>query len=193
MHASNREESKLYDFFIWSLTVIGILGIAVFSYKMAHSRGYPIGIVRRRDVSQSIDASEGILVPGPFLDELYQATTPNLQKEILSLIGKGCRNVEIAQALHVSEHTVRRLVFRYSQSQSKLTKAVYQPRHEEYYPQVTFNFDSVLQELPAEKDPTLEKKVEDLEKRIRRLEVQSVLKSQESNDRPNVRESKSVH
>ncbi len=37
----------IYDAFILSLAIAGIVGVLVYSYKMAHSRVYPIGIVRK--------------------------------------------------------------------------------------------------------------------------------------------------
>src|SRR5258707_12280842 len=36
-----------YDMLLFSLTAVGIVSVAILSYKIAHSRVYPIGIVRR--------------------------------------------------------------------------------------------------------------------------------------------------
>jgi hypothetical protein len=35
-----------YDAFIFTLTLVGIVTVLVYSYKIAHSRVYPVGIVR---------------------------------------------------------------------------------------------------------------------------------------------------
>ena len=45
----------LYDVFIVSLMMAGITGIVVYSYKIAHSRVYPVGIVRSMPKARPLD------------------------------------------------------------------------------------------------------------------------------------------
>ena len=42
----------MYDMFIPGLMIVGISGVVVFSYKIFHSRVYPVGIVRRMPTAQ---------------------------------------------------------------------------------------------------------------------------------------------
>lgn len=52
----------LYDVFILSLALIGIVGVLVFSYKITHSSVYPVGVLEKSSLhNESINKDEAEL------------------------------------------------------------------------------------------------------------------------------------
>ncbi len=191
-----------YDIFIFCLTTAGVLGAAIFSYKIARSRVYPIGIIRRATPSQPVAKNISIKA---YIDESGD---------------ESCR-IDAAEGLGNVEETVAQYQQQPVELKAGVGKsviigigAVSGRVHWHYVPARFFRDRRVyrLQQPPSletepsptEKntDPTLEKKVaeqgqalEALEQRLRRLEVQSVqsvLESQES-DAPQAAQSETIH
>ncbi len=189
-----------YDIILFGLTAAGILTVAIYSYKVAHSRVYPIGIVRRTP-SRSVAEDRPITI---YIDESGEPC--GLATDFENNV-EGLRNAEIAQDLGVSEETVaqyRRQSVKLKTGVGKTFQAFsvhgggtawrqhFMPR---WY-SVQFDLS------PQKQDPTLEKKVAEqgqalraLEQRIRELEVQSVqsvLEPQES-DAPQAPQPRTIH
>ncbi len=181
-----------YDLFLFCLTAAGILTVAIFSYKIARSRVYPIDIVRRISTPRTVDEEE------------------NYAFERFALLAEGCSDTEqIAQHFGVSENTVRLLVSQKSlkpksvviKTRSYGGERIEWGRRGWHYSQLSLP----SQDHPsAEHDASLEKKVAELgrtveeqEKRIRQLEVQSVqsaLEPQESDaDKLQAAENQTIH
>jgi hypothetical protein len=128
--------------------------------------------------SRTVAPAEGQVVE-QFVDEVQPLDLTDRQKDIVRLY----RDAGIAESL---EQTVRGFAFRWSQEGLKnpnlvITKTAAR-QWAGYYVQLAA-YRKAGQNPSAEQDPTLKKKVKELEMRIRQLEVQSeksVLESQES-------------
>jgi len=168
----------VYDVFILGLMIVGITSLVVFSYKIFHSRVYPVGIVRRVPAAQEDVEDASDVLPDFNTD---------LQAEFMSLLNKGLTKSEIAQYLRVSEHDIkdhlRRMTWKMyakrSQSQHKFVL------HNLHLRETAF-VEPVLEEKVVEHGEAtkLHSRLEDIEKRIRRLEVESVQKLQEAEEKP---------
>jgi hypothetical protein len=163
--------------------IVGISGVVVFSYKIFHSRVYPVGMVRKMPVPQENieEASTGL-----------SASQSGLQAELMSLLEKGWSIKETARDLHHSEQDIlKHYLLRMK------WKEVYAKRRQSGGSQFKFALhnlhlgetaileweDSALEDEIVEHGEALKshsKQFEDLEKRIRRLESESVQKLQEA-------------
>lgn len=172
----------MYDVFIPALMVVGISSLVLLSYKILHSRVYPVGIVRRVPAAQECVDEASTELPG---------SLSGSQTELISLVAKGWTNKEIARDLNLSEYTVRSRLHRIlrkldakQQPSSPTVKQQHELAHYYLRQQNPFHEreDSPLEEEVVEHGEALKlhsKQFEDFEKRIRRLEVESVQKLQE--------------
>ncbi len=167
----------MYDVFILSLMIAAITSLVVFSYKIFHSRVYAVGIVRK--------------VPAVQLQEYVDEASAgdfkgDLQAELMCLLGKGWSNSEIARDLHLSEQDIknhlRRMTWKMyakrNQSQHKFAL------HYLHFGETAF-VEPVLEDEVVEHGEALKlhsKQFEDFEKRIRRLEIESLQKRQEATE-----------
>ncbi|HXL09674.1 MAG TPA: hypothetical protein VN966_05595 [Candidatus Bathyarchaeia archaeon] len=169
----------VYDVFILGLMIVGITSLVVFSYKIFHSRVYPVGIVRRVPAAQE------------YVDKTSTGLTgfKSLQTELMSLLDKGWSNSEIARDLHLSEQDIKDYL-------QRATWEVYSKRRlspqsgKRQYMLALHNLEHPLHECEhsaLEEEVIghgealkLHSRLEDFEKRIRRLEVESVQKLQEA-------------
>jgi len=156
----------VYDVFILGLMTVGITSLVVFSYKIFHSRVYAVGIVRKVPAVQEYveEASAG---------------------ELISLLNKGWTNREIAKDLRLPEQEVRYHIHR--KLDAKQQTGEQQHKLAIYYVGQTHlheREDSALEEEVVEHGEALKlhSRIEDIEKRIRRLEVESVQKLQEATE-----------
>lgn len=174
----------VYDVFIFSLTVLGIVTALVYSHKIAHSRVYPVGMVRKMPAaSPAQERVDEITVHLP--DSL-------LQGDIIELVAKGLSNSDIAKDLHISESEVKRCIHRLALGASVKKKAAnwqifadkefgtFQPRLRQpllHAERLTLEAEVTEQSEILEHHLNL---FADLEKRVRRLEVEKVRMSQEA-------------
>ncbi len=167
----------MYDVFILGLMIVGISSVVVFSYKIFHGRVYPVGMVRRIPVSQeNVDKSSD-----------FQSS---FQAELMSLLEKDCSIKEIARDLHLSEHEIEGHLQRvrwkvYAKQYAKQRRLSPQSGKGQYRLTLRLGETASLER----EDSALEEKVrlhskqfEDFEKRIRRLETESVQKLQEATE-----------
>jgi len=171
----------VYDVFILVLMIAGIASLVVFSYKVFHSRVYPVGMVRKIPSSQA------------YIDE---AGLPDFktesQSELMSLLNKGLTNREIARYLAVSEQDVKDRLQRMTwkvYAKRRLRSPQSEKHHVHFYLGKTAVLepleDSALEEEVVEHGEALKlhsKQFEDFEKRLRRLEIESVQKRQEATE-----------
>ena len=175
----------MYDVFILALMMVGISSVVVCSYKIFHSRVHPVGMVRKIPSSpQRVDeASAGLL-------DLKKS----LQAELVSLLGKGWSTEEIARDLHLSEEDIKDYIQRMTwEAYARRGFRVHSGK-QQYIVTVGHSLaqnpfhereESALEEEVVEQGEALKshsKQLEEIEKRIRRLEIESVQKLQEATE-----------
>lgn len=166
----------MYDVFILGLMTVGISSVVVFSYKIFHSRVYPVGIVRRMPVAQECVDERSAELP---------ASPRRFQQELMSLLEKEWSIGEIAD-LHLSEtdiegHLQRVKVF--AKNYSKQRRPRPQSGREQYRLALRLGETASLEREDSALEVEVKlhsKQFEDFEKRIRRLEIESVQKVQEA-------------
>ncbi len=156
----------VYDAFILSLTILGIASVVVFSYKIAHSRLYPVGIVRKLPGSRKpIDEAAAQL--GGLVDVPPEQIAAAAPIRVEPAPGKEMWRCEKCGLLQ----------YRGKDFQCRRCD-----------PMATQGGHFALEKEIAEHGEALKlqrKLVKDLEKRIRQLEVELVKKSQEAaGDKP---------
>jgi len=154
----------MYDTFILSLTVMSIVGALVCSYKLRHSPIYPVGIVRETPgrPSDSRPSSEDLeLQPDP--DAIRKAAYPSRYffDEMSEKDLWRCENCALVQ-IAPKDLMCRRC-------DHPLTS---EPKSEN---SLVGHGGSALQKKLSQQD----RKLESLETRVRRLEVDSVERSRE--------------
>ncbi len=143
----------MYDLCISGLIATGILGIVVFSFKMAHSRVYPIGIIPKVATPQKDLMTPDLLKP--------------ITKEALHYVW----HERYLQKLRDEKTFTRVIMTADSEGQEwdlKLREILQQPRPS------SGEKHAKLEEKVTEHDEALKL----LEKRIRQLEVSSAEKSE---------------
>jgi hypothetical protein len=181
-----------YDVLIFGLMILGISTAVVFSYKIAHSSVYPVGMVRKMPSSQ--DSGEGALA--------CESAPP---ADLIDFATEG----EIIRHANVSEQTVRKYVYRMALRESAKQHLKGQIRKLQPIKIVLFQDrwetpfrgpepeDVALEKEVAEHSETLEYhsiSFAALEKRVRKLEVESVKKSQEiAKEKAQVLQPETVH
>jgi hypothetical protein len=158
----------VYDAFISTLTVVGIVTALVYSYKIARSRVYPVGIVRELpEARKSIEAPP----------EQREATTPparwegagagkeTWRCESCGLVQARGKDLQCRRCKHIT-------LSQFAMTVEKMEESVANEPEQ-----------LALEKEIAEHGATLKahsKLFKDIEKRIRLLEVESVKKSQEA-------------
>jgi hypothetical protein len=165
----------VYDLFILALMILGISSVVVFSYKIFHSRVYPVGVVRKIPASQED------------LETLAEPSVFRTQAELMSLLDKECTDEEIAQTVHLTAQKIRYYRHRIRRKlDAKQLPSDPTGKHAIYYVGLKYLRDP---EDPALEDEVVEhgealkiqaRQFEAFEKRLRRLEVESVKKLQEA-------------
>ncbi len=169
----------MYDAFILVLMIVGISTVVVFSYKIFHSRVYPVGIVRSVPAAQEYaeDAS---------------AEPSNLATDFNRLMAEGCSVGDIANNLHLSEQDVKHYIYRVKWDIYSKRRFSSQIGKQQYRLAVRYRGQKPSDE--PETDPDLKKEVsehgealklhdelfKDIEQRMRKLEVETVQKLQEA-------------
>jgi len=151
-----------YDVFIFGLTILGISTVVVFSYKIFHSRVYPVGMVRKVPESQEYADVGDLRLSAQEQGMYYSQRTAWKKYAKRDLRGRTVK-------LHY-----------------KLSPAHYLPHKFETEHAFTFYLRASAKD-PAQKGPVeheealkLHSRLEDLEKRIRQLEIETVQKVQEA-------------
>ena len=171
----------MYDVIILCLMLAGISAVAVFSYKIFRSRVYPVGMVRKIPLLQAYidERSAGLSDFGNVLE------TGDLKR----LMAEGCSHEEIATVLHISEPDVKDLLQRVTRKLYAKGRSGPHSGKRQYYYLAENPFhergDSALEEEVVEHGEALKlhsKQFEEIDKRIRRLEIESVQKLQEATE-----------
>ncbi len=146
-----------------------------------HSRVYPVGIVRRVPAAQELveEASAGL-----------SGSTSGLQAELMSLLEKDWPIEEIARDLHLSEHEIeghlRRVRLKvYAKQYAKQRRLSPQSGKGQYRLALHLGETASLEREDAALEEEVKlhsKQFEDFEKRLRRLEIESVQKLQEATE-----------
>lgn len=150
----------MYDVLILSVMTVGILAMAVFSYKIFHSRAYPVGMVREIPTSQ-----HGTLELEDVSDQ--EGTT---QRIFYSDVWAKRHNQETAYGL-------------FEKGKKRKIHLRFYGGGEPSFPEKPQG--SPLEEKVTEHEEALKvysKQVENLEKRLRRLEAERVQKFQEATE-----------
>jgi hypothetical protein len=173
----------VYDVFILGLMIVGISGVVVFSYKIFHSRVYPVGIVRR---TPTIHEELNNATVRALSDFWATAELPEVSmlegwhyKEIADLRLSEQNIVDYLQRQIRKKYLVPGLGLLLDRREYKnaLRHLGANPFHERE--------DSPLEEEVVEHGEALElhsKRLEEIEKRIRRSEVKSVQELQEATE-----------
>lgn len=160
--------------------VVGITSLVVFSYKIFHSRVYPVGMVRKIRTPQEVSDFG-----------------TDLEADLTDYLTRDWSTKEIAEHLHLSEEDVKDYLNRvrwklYAKQQSGLKSGKQQYRLVllDYWAQKQPSHKSKTKEHALEKEvvehgETLQfhsERFEEIEKRIRQLEVKSVQELQEATE-----------
>jgi hypothetical protein len=177
----------VYDVFILGLTIAGISAVVVFSYKIFHSRVYPVGMVRRIPAIQECEDATTSILPN--------FETPFEQDELIkAVIVEGFSDKELARDLNLSAADIKDYLQRTRGLWSKRTlKGQVQVGLRHYRLGIRHNLEQnpfhEREDSPLKKEPVehaealkLHSKLEDFEKRIRRLEIESLEKFQEATE-----------
>jgi hypothetical protein len=160
----------VYDVFILGLMIVGITSLVVFSYKIFHSRVYPVGIVRETPAAKEYENTTTLLA------DFGTALEPDTA-DIYSYI-EIARGEQDEQGIKDYRDTwkvysKRRLGPQSGRRQYKITLR----------PNLRQNPSHEREESPLEEEVKLHsKQFEDFEKRLRRLEIESVQKKQEATE-----------
>lgn len=177
----------MYDVFILCLMLSGILAVVVYSYKIFRSYVYPVGMVRRTPAIQECEDATTSILP--------DFETPFEQDEFIkAVIVEGFSDKELDRDLNLSEADIKD----YLQRDTKKVYAKRRLRAHSGWRQYRLVLRHNLEQNPSreEKDSTLEEEIvehgealkihskqfEEIEKRIRRLEIESVQKLQEATE-----------
>jgi len=174
----------VYDVLIFGLMIVGISSLVVFSYKIFHSRVYPVGIVRKVSLTQ--EYVEKITRVSDF----RTALDPD---DLNRLISEGWSVGEIAGNLHLSEKDVRNYLrrdyFHRTTWDLHLKRRLSPQMGKEHYKLGLLHFNESEAEDPDIKKEVSEhgealklhdKLLKEIEQRMRKLEVESVEKLQEA-------------
>jgi hypothetical protein len=158
----------VYDVFILCVMAMGISTVVVFSYKIFRSRVYPVGIVRT------------VPAPKQCADETFAAELDDLQKDfqtkITLLMGDDLSPKDVTDWLNTTWRP---------KSQSGKQPYKLAVRHHSGQNPSREREDSALEEEIIEHGEALKlhtKQFEEIEKRIRQLETESVQKLQEARE-----------
>ena len=155
----------MYDVLILCLMLAGISAVVVYSYKIFRSRVYPVGMVRRVRATQECEDATASILPD-------FETAPEHDEFIRSVVVEGFSDEEVFVRRRLGPPSGRRqyiLTLRHYLRQT--------PFHERE--------DSGLEGEVVEHGEALKrhsKQFEDFEKRLRRLELESVQKVQEGTE-----------
>jgi len=157
----------VYDVFILGLMIVGISTAVVFSYKIFHSRVYPVGMVRRKiSVSpEDVDVFES-----------------GLETDVMDYLARETSSRKIAD-LHLSKQNVKD--WRVYAKRRLGPKSHYKFPLRYLQTASLEQEDSALEEEVVEHGEALKyhsKQLEEIEERIRRLEIESVQKLQEATE-----------
>lgn len=172
----------MYDVFILGLMIVGIMSLVVYSYKIFNSRVYPVGIVRRTPATQE------------YIDETSAGLgfETGLQPDLMSLLDKDWSDTEIARDLNLSEQDIKDYLQRVRNWEVRAKGRIGLQSGRRQYKLALHHLrqnplrereESPLEEEVVEHGEALKihsKQFEDFEKRIRKLEVESVRKQQEA-------------
>jgi hypothetical protein len=173
--------------------IAGITSLVVFSYKIFRSRVYPVGMVRKIPPSQE------------YLDEpsVGLRFETSIHSDLMSLLHQGWSVTEIARDLNLSEQDIKNYIQRVRNWEVHAKGRGLQSGWRQYRLVLRHNLeqnpsregkDSTLEELLrtirtaeeiVEHGEALKihsKQFEEIEKRIRRLEIESVQKLQEATE-----------
>jgi hypothetical protein len=155
-----------YDVFIFTLTILGISAVVVFSYKIFHSRVYPVGIVRK--VSAQREEETAIL---PYL---------MTGADVAGIVPEDWSSGGISVDLKLSGKTVAYYILKHQLSGRQDKAVLIRSLRNKYLhgrPE-----DLALAKEAAEREEALKlrSRIEDMEKRIRELEIKSVQQLQET-------------
>ena len=164
----------MYDLFILCLMTAAILTVLVSSFKIFRSRVYPIGMVRKVPVPSK---------PAEILPEF--SSEDDFQEELLRFfLDKGCSNSEAFENLYLSERGVKdfqqaRLFYTKQRlwPKSKLAFRYHRSRRDplDEHEDTAISTEDIVKHGEVRK---LNAKVENMEKRIRQLEIESLEKVQ---------------
>jgi len=107
---TRRVKRVIYDFVIVSLGIVGIVGGLIYSYKLGHSRVYPIGVVQDliypdRSALQPTLRGRWVALPGQSV-AVQQPLTAR-ESEVAFLVWEGFTNRDIALRLGTTEKAVK--------------------------------------------------------------------------------------
>ena len=180
----------VYDAFILSLAIIGIVGVLVFSHKIAYSRVYPIGIVRKWPESRkSIDDTRtqpDTQVAGP---PEQPVLAPPLEADLVA-------GTEVWRCEKCGLVQHRGKDFRCRRCKQLSNMAAKMRSGDKEDPRTNEGGRLPLDKQVAEHGKTLElhdKLFEQFETRIRQLEVESVQKSQETGEQSQPAREEYIH
>jgi hypothetical protein len=163
----------VYDIFILGLMIAGILSVAVFSYKIFHSRVYPIGVVRKIPASQAFVAETSA--------ELSGLSTSRFEAEVMGLLYK----YDDSSITEIAHHSGRDIDIGAQLPQLAAKRYTKQRRLSHQSGRVQRRFVVYWRDPEREESAEeieLRSKLEDFEGRIRRLEIESVQKLQEADE-----------
>lgn len=190
----------IYDVLISCLATTGIAGALVYSYKIAHSLVYPVGIVKKMDQpSRQEPAAIG----------LFPASISALEREVRNSRLRNAASHEKARILSSGEHLVlnRHYELIYRARVAKVRRHTFQGREEKVWRcdhcgKVQFSAGLKCEYCehaavpPLAKEPTKTQRaggdliepgqslqshsaaIQDLERRIRQLELESIKRQQ---------------
>ena len=179
----------MYDVFILGLMIVGITSLVVFSYKIFHSRVYPVGIVRRVPAAQEL------------VDEASAESSgfgAGLEADLMDYLARDWSNIEIARDLNLSEQDVKKHLQRVTWALHAKRRSGLKSGKQQYKLALLHYWAQKQPHEPETEDPALEKEViehgealklhskqlEELEKKMRRLEIKSVQELQEAEEKP---------
>ena len=172
----------MYDVFILGLMIVGISSVVVFSYKIFHSRVYPVGIVRRVPAVQLQEYVDEASAESGFGTSFEAA-------DLIDYLARDCSNIEIARYLNLSEQDVKYHLQRVTWALREKRRFALQSGKRQYKLALHLGkaafLESVLEDEMVEHREAMKlysKQLEELEKKIRRLEIKSVQKLQETTE-----------